>query len=164
VKIASVCFILVMEKTIHNSLCLYIDGAARGNPGPAGIGVVLEDENGQVVGNIDKFIGNATNNVAEYTAFIAAIKEAKRLGAKEITVNTDSELLAKQLGGEYKVKNPALKDLHAKVLEFLDNFDQVMINNIPREKNKGADKLANKAIDSAGKIRIGKSFLLKSKE
>ena len=142
---------------------MYIDGAARGNPGPAGIGVILEDADKQVVRNIDKFIGNATNNVAEYTALIVGMEAACKLGAKEISVNTDSELLAKQLGGEYKVKNPVLKGLHTKILKILDNFDQVVINNIPREENKGADKLANKAIDSSAKIRVGKSFILKSK-
>ncbi|TRZ83612.1 reverse transcriptase-like protein [bacterium] len=142
---------------------MYIDGAARGNPGPAGIGVILEDANKQVVRNIDKFIGNATNNVAEYTALIVGMEAACKLGAKEIAVNTDSELLAKQLGGEYKVKNPVLKGLYTKVLKILDNFDQVVINNIQREENKGADKLANKAIDSSAKIRVGKSFILKSK-
>ena len=152
-----------MTKSTYNFLSIYIDGAARGNPGPAGIGVVLEDVNKQVVKNVDKFIGNATNNVAEYTALIVGMNEAYELGAKEIAVNTDSELLAKQLGGEYKVKNPVLKGLHAEILKILNNFDKVVINNIPREDNKGADKLANKAIDNSAKIRVGRSFILKSK-
>ena len=152
-----------MKKSSHNFLSIYIDGAARGNPGPAGIGVILEDANKQVVKNIDKFIGNATNNVAEYTALIIGMDEAYKLGAKKITVNTDSELMAKQLGGEYRVKSPALKSLHAKILKILDNFDQVVINNIPREENKSADRLANKAIDSSAKLRVGRSFILKSK-
>jgi ribonuclease HI len=153
-----------MKKMAYNFLSMYIDGAARGNPGPAGIGVVLEDSDKRIVKNIDKFIGNATNNVAEYTALIIGMEEAVKLGAKEITVNTDSELLAKQLGGEYKVKNPVLKDLHAKAFEIINNLEHVIVNNIPREDNKGADKLANKAIDDSAKKRIGKSFILKSKQ
>jgi ribonuclease HI len=142
---------------------MYIDGAARGNPGPAGIGIVFKDSDNNVVMGTDKFIGDATNNVAEYTAFITGIEEAYKLGAKEISVNTDSELLAKQLGGEYKVKNPVLKNLHAKALGLLDGFDKVTITNIPRAENREADKLANKAIDDSSKKRIGKSFVLKSK-
>lgn len=153
-----------MKKTLHKFLYMYIDGAARGNPGPAGIGVVLEDSERHIVSSINKFIGIATNNVAEYTALIIGMEEAAKLGAKEIAVNTDSELLAKQLGGEYRVKNPALKDLHAKAFKIINNFDGVVVNNIPREENKGADKLANKAIDDSAKIRVGKSFVLKSKQ
>jgi ribonuclease HI len=147
----------------HKSLAIYIDGAARGNPGPAGAGIVIVDEKGNSISDISKFLGNATNNVAEYTALIFGMEEARNLEAESLTINTDSELLAKQLGGEYKVKNPALKELHSKVMRLLDSFSDVMVNNIPREENKGADKLANKAIDDAGKKRVGKSFVLKSK-
>jgi ribonuclease HI len=151
---------------MHKSLYMYIDGAARGNPGPAGIGVVLRNSEHVLVENIDKFIGNATNNVAEYTALITGMEHAHRLGSKEITINTDSELLAKQLGKEYRVKNPVLKELYSKVLKLLENFEHVVINNIPREKNKDADKLANKAIDDYAKshAKTGKSFILKSKQ
>ncbi|MDD5505068.1 MAG: ribonuclease HI family protein [Candidatus Omnitrophica bacterium] len=150
-----------MKKTKRDFLSLYVDGAARGNPGPAGVGIILEDEDRQVVGNIDKFIGNATNNVAEYTALITGMEEARRLGAKAISINTDSELLAKQLSGEYKVKNPVLKGLHEKARKALVHFDKVIVNNIPREQNKGADKLANKAIDAAMPPKSGRSFVLK---
>jgi ribonuclease HI len=152
-----------MKQATHKILYMYIDGAARGNPGLAGIGVVLRDSSNETVKNIDKFIGNATNNVAEYTALIVGMEEARKLGAEEITINTDSELLAKQLGGEYKVKNPALKILYSKVIKLLDDFEHVQVNNIPREKNKDADKLANKAIDNSLKIKVEKSFILKSR-
>jgi ribonuclease HI len=145
-------------------LNIYIDGAARGNPGPAGIGVVITDAKDQIIQNISRYIGDTTNNVAEYTALIFGMDEARNLGAKELVINTDSELLAKQLGGEYKVKNSALKDLYAKVKAMLSSFDEVRINQIEREKNKGADRLANKAIDNAAKKTVGKSFILKSKE
>lgn len=143
---------------------LYIDGAARGNPGPAGIGAVITDGSATVVKNMAKYIGEATNNVAEYTALIFGMEEARNLGAKELIINTDSELLAKQLGGEYKVKNPALKNLYAKVMQILKSFTEVRVNQIEREENKGADRLANKAIDAAEKKRVGKSFVIKSKE
>jgi len=145
-------------------LNIYIDGAARGNPGPAGIGILVTDSKGKAVKEVSKFIGTATNNVAEYTALIFGMEEVRNLEAKEITINTDSELLAKQLGGEYKVKSSALKDLYAKVMQILKSFSEVRVNNIPREENKEADKLANKAIDNAGKKRVGKSFILKSKQ
>jgi ribonuclease HI len=151
-----------MNNIARKGLSIYIDGAAKGNPGPAGIGVVLRDADNVLVKNINRFIGIATNNVAEYTALITGMEEARKLKFKEITINTDSELLAKQLGGEYKVKSPALKDLHSKVSRLLDDFGYVSINNIPREKNKDADRLANKAISDSLKVKVGKSFVLKS--
>ena len=151
-----------MNNIARKGLSIYIDGAAKGNPGPAGIGVVLRDADNVLVKNINRFIGIATNNVAEYTALIAGMEEARKLKFKEITINTDSELLAKQLGGEYKVKSPALKDLYSKVSRLLDDFGYVSINNIPREKNKDADRLANKAISDSLKVNVGKSFILKS--
>ena len=147
-------------KKVH----IYIDGAARGNPGPAGVGIVITDESGASIENISKAIGNTTNNVAEYTALVFGMEAARNLGAKGLVINTDSELLAKQLGGEYKVKAPTLKGLYAKVMQILKSFDDVAVNQIPREENKDADKLANKALDNAGTKRVGKSFVLKSKK
>ena len=152
-----------MKKPDYCTLHIYIDGAARGNPGPAGIGVVITDGSGAVLKNIDKFIGHATNNVAEYTALITGMERARDLGAKELIINTDSELVAKQLGGEYKVKNPVLKNLYAEVSQLLNSFEQVRVNSIPREDNKLADKLANKAIDDVGKKKTQKSFILKAR-
>lgn len=145
-------------------LNIYIDGAAKGNPGPAGIGVVIADSSANVVKNISRYIGDTTNNVAEYTALIFGLEEARNLGAKDLIINTDSELLTKQLGGEYKIKNSTLKDLYAKAMQILKSFSEVRVNQIAREENKGADKLAGKAIKSAEKKRVGRSFILKSKE
>lgn len=153
-----------MSKPSSKRLNIYIDGAARGNPGPAGIGVVITDAKASVVGEIARYIGNTTNNVAEYTALIFGMEEARNLGASELVINTDSELLAKQLGGEYKVKSSALKELYAKVTQILKSFDEARVNQIKREENKGADRLANKAVDNAGKKKIGRSFVLKSKD
>lgn len=126
--------------------------------------MVITDGSAAVVKNIAKYIGNTTNNVAEYTALVFGMEEARNLGAKELAINTDSELLAKQLGGEYKIKNPALKDLYAKVMQILKSFAEVRVNQMDRKENKGADKLANQAIDAAVKKKVGKSFILKSKE
>ncbi len=143
---------------------IYIDGAARGNPGPAGAGIVILDDKGKLVDAISKFLGETTNNVAEYSALIFAMEEARSRKAKEIVINTDSQLLAKQLGGEYKIKSPALKDLYEKVSTLLASFEEVRINHISREKNKDADELANKAIDnSAAGKKSGTSFILKTK-
>jgi ribonuclease HI len=153
-----------MMKKNSNLLHIYIDGASRGNPGPSGIGIVFEDNERHVVREVFKYIGQTTNNVAEYTALITAMEEARKLGVKDISINTDSQLLARQLGGAYKVKNAALKELHAKAMKALDDFEQVLVNNIPRLENTAADKLANKAIDSTGKAAQGKSFVLKSRE
>ncbi|MBN1406006.1 MAG: ribonuclease HI family protein [Candidatus Omnitrophica bacterium] len=145
-------------------LIIYIDGAARGNPGPAGAGIVFTDEKGSIVDEFSEYLGEATNNIAEYTALIFAMQRAHKKNAKDIIINTDSELLAKQLGGEYKVKNLTLKALYDKVNTLLESFEEVMINQIGREKNKEADRLANEAIDNSVKKRkIGTSFVLKSK-
>jgi len=152
-----------MSKQKQKNLSIFIDGAARGNPGPAGIGVVITDSSNNLVKELCKYIGEATNNVAEYSALIFGMEQVIILGANELTINTDSELLAKQLSGEYKVKNDILKQLYAKVIELLDSFQEVKVNNIPREKNKDADKLANKAIDDLRKKRTGKSFVLKKR-
>ena len=152
-----------MSKQKQKNLSIFIDGAARGNPGPAGIGVVITDSSNNLVKELCKYIGEATNNVAEYSALIFGMEQVIILGANELTINTDSELLAKQLSGEYKVKNDKLKQLYAKVIELLDSFQEVKVNNIPREKNKDADKLANKAIDDLRKKRTGKSFVLKKR-
>jgi len=129
----------------------YIDGAASGNPGPAGIGVILCDASGGVLKNISKYIGEATNNVAEYTAVIEALEVCISIKAEGVSVNTDSELLAKQLNKQYKVKNENLKSLYGKVLQLAKNFEDVRVFHIDREKNKGADKLATSAIKTRKK-------------
>lgn len=134
------------EKKVH----LFIDGAARGNPGPAGVGVVLLDENKKKIKDFCKFIGEATNNVAEYNALIYGLQEALMLGAKEVVVNMDSELVIQQLKGEYRVRNSNIKPLFGQVVHLMDGFKKIEVNHIAREKNKEADKLANKAINLSG--------------
>ena len=126
-------------------LQIYIDGASKGNPGPSGIGVVVCHD-GQTIKNISSYIGNSTNNLAEYTALIYALQEALKLKAQILEINTDSQLLCRQLNKVYKVKNQNILSLYNQVLRLLEGFKQVSIKNIPREENRGADKLANRAI------------------
>lgn len=130
-----------------NRFLIYVDGGSRGNPGPAGIGVVILDANKKKIKEIWKYIGEATNNIAEYTALIHGLEEAANLRADEITVHMDSELVARQLSGEYKVKNADIKPLFEKALGILKNFRSFEIKRIDREKNKEADKLVNKALN-----------------
>lgn len=128
-------------------LIIFTDGGARGNPGPAGIGVVICDENHRVISKHCEYIGNATNNVAEYKALILALQEAYKLGAKEILVNMDSELVVRQMQGIYKIKEPSLKNLALDVFKLTNRFSGVTFHHVPREKNKEADKLVNLALD-----------------
>jgi ribonuclease HI len=126
-------------------LDIYIDGASKGNPGPSGIGVVISC-GGEVIKNISAFIGNATNNVAEYTALIYALQEALKLKAEKLSIKTDSQLLSRQINRVYKVRHPNIVGLYNQALNLLEAFQQVEMINIPREDNRGADKLATKAI------------------
>jgi ribonuclease HI len=131
------------------SLVIYTDGGARGNPGPAGIGIVIEDD-GKIVGEIKKYLGdNLTNNWAEYQALIAGLGELveRDYAKRKLEVRMDSELIVKQMKGEYKVKHPDLKPLHMQVRELLHHFPHTTFTHIPREKNKIADRLVNEAID-----------------
>jgi ribonuclease HI len=128
-------------------LIAYIDGASRGNPGSSGVGIVLYDDSNKVVKNIKKYIGKTTNNVAEYTAFLVALEEAEKLGAKRLKIYLDSELVFKQYLGEYKINNSNLKELLKKIREKEKKFESVEIQHIYREQNKEADKLANIAIN-----------------
>ncbi|GEM_PF-5398 len=122
-----------------------IDGAAKGNPGPAGIGVVICDESGKVLQEIGSYIGQATNNFAEYTALIRGLSEARMLGFDQVTVYTDSELMARQIAGRYQVKSESLISLYESALDLLGKFKSATVNHVPREKNKAADKLASAA-------------------
>lgn len=124
---------------------IYIDGASKGNPGPSGIGVVI-CQKGETIKNISSYIGNTTNNVAEYTALIYALQEALKLGAKNLTINTDSQFLYRQLNKVYKVKNPNILGLYNQVTHLMSGFKQISLQNIPRENNRAADKLATQAI------------------
>ncbi|HPD07701.1 ribonuclease HI family protein [Patescibacteria group bacterium] len=135
------------KKFVHQSLISYTDGGARGNPGPAGIGVVLKTKNGETVGEWSKFLGITTNNQAEYRALLLALEEARSLGVEELECRLDSELVVKQLRGEYKVKHPDLKPLFAQVLSLISSFKHVSFNYIPRTLNKEADHLANQAMN-----------------
>ncbi|MBU0573441.1 MAG: ribonuclease HI family protein [Candidatus Margulisbacteria bacterium] len=129
---------------------IFTDGASRGNPGPAGIGAVIK-QNDQVIKEISEYIGRSTNNVAEYTAFIKALEEALLLGARKAVVKTDSELLVKQINGEYRVKNEGLKPLHFLAKDLVSRFKSCHVQHVPREKNQQADDLANAALDNRQK-------------
>ena len=126
---------------------IYADGGARGNPGPAGIGAVLIDENGKKLEELSKYIGSATNNVAEYLAVIYGLTEAIFRGTKNVILNVDSQLVAKQLKGEYKVKDQNIRKYFGIALNLFRGFDKVEVREIPREENKEADTLVNKAIN-----------------
>ncbi|MEO6434827.1 MAG: ribonuclease HI family protein, partial [Tepidisphaeraceae bacterium] len=119
----------------------------RGNPGPAGIGVVIRAEDGTPLVTLGRFIGRATNNVAEYKALIIAMEEAKKLGAKKILIRGDSELIIKQMKGEYRVKHPDMKVLHGQAQLLVQQFDSAKIEHNLRHKNELADTLANLAMD-----------------
>ena len=123
------------------------DGAARGNPGPAGIGVVVEQPAGTVVRRIARAIGRRTNNQAEYEAVIAGLRAARELEAQQVTLMLDSELVARQLRGEYKVKDAALKKLFDNARALIRQFERVAIRHVPRRSNAAADTLANEGID-----------------
>ena len=135
-----------MEKKIK-TITIRSDGAARGNPGPAALGVIIRDANERVLASYGRYIGEATNNVAEYEALISALKTAKRYQAEQLIVLLDSELLVKQLKGEYRVKNAGLKPLYASAINYLSHYSNLAINHVPRSENHEADNLANQAID-----------------
>jgi ribonuclease HI len=127
---------------------LFTDGGARGNPGPAAYGYVLEAEDGTELASEGKTIGVATNNVAEYSALLAGLSKAVRLGVKELLVVSDSELLVKQMRGEYKVKNPALRELTLEARRLGSRVGKVKYKAVRREQNALADKLVNEALDA----------------
>jgi ribonuclease HI len=120
---------------------IFTDGGSRGNPGPSALGVVIGDK------HFKKFLGSLTNNQAEYEAVVFALEKAKELGFQELEINLDSELVFKQLIGEYKVKHLNMKPLYEKAIGLVDGFESVSFNHVLREKNKVADKLVNEALD-----------------
>lgn len=128
---------------------LFTDGGARGNPGPAGIGVVLQDDEGVVVAEIAEGIGHATNNVAEYRALIAGLELALERGCTELEVRIDSKLVAMQVEGRWKIKSDGLRSLAVRARSLLDRFGDVSISHVPRLENAHADRLANIGMDSA---------------
>jgi len=138
---------LILKKMFYKNLIIYTDGGARGNPGPAGIGAIIYDENKNILEKISEYIGETTNNQAEYKAVISALKKAKELKAEYLNFYLDSELVVKQLNREYKVKNADLSPLFLQIHNLSINFKKISYTYIPRELNKNADKLANEAMD-----------------
>ncbi len=130
-------------------LVLMVDGASRGNPGPAAIGVVVSDARGRVLREIGEYIGQATNNVAEYRALLRALEEARALGAESVEVRSDSELLVSQLRGTYRVKSPDLGPLYLEAVRLLRSFADHAVTKVDRGHNAAADALANRALDAA---------------
>lgn len=133
------------------SIVAYIDGGARGNPGPAGYGVRVEDEQGALIDEFHGFIGNSTNNVAEYNGLLAALQYAQRHGHRTVRIRSDSELLVKQMRGEYRVKNPGLQPLYRQARVIADSLDRITYEHVRREENEEADRLANQAMDEGTK-------------
>ena len=129
----------------------YIDGGARGNPGPAGYGVRIEDEMGGLITEFNGFLGSATNNVAEYNGLLAALRYAREHGHRKVRIKSDSELLVKQMRGEYRVKNPGLQPLFQHARTLAEDFDRIVYEHVRREQNKDADRLANIAMDQGAK-------------
>ena len=131
---------------------IYTDGGSRGNPGPSALGVVVADEKGAVLKEYSHYLGEATNNQAEYEAVIFALQKAKQLKIKELELRIDSELIGKQLLGKYKIKDPDLQPLFIKAWNLRLDYNKVDIKIIPREQNKKADKLVNRELDSKSKL------------
>lgn len=136
-----------MSQKTNQTLIIYTDGGARGNPGPAGIGAVAYDEQGNTVFEVSEYIGETTNNRAEYKAVVRALEEAKKQKAQELSFYLDSELIVKQLNGEYKIKNKGLQPLFVEIYNLGLNFKKVEYRHVRREYNKEADRLVNRAID-----------------
>jgi phosphoribosylglycinamide formyltransferase-1 len=128
-------------------IIIYTDGASRGNPGPAAAGFILRDADGNRLKAKGFFLGQATNNVAEYTALVKALEAAKEIGPKNLTVYSDSELLVRQINGKYRVKSEQIRPLFQQAIELLGEFEAFKVISIPREKNKEADKLVNQSLD-----------------
>jgi ribonuclease HI len=128
-------------------LVAHIDGGARGNPGPAGFGAIVYDETGRTVAELSEYLGKQTNNYAEYSGLLAALTYALQNGSTSLNVFSDSELMVKQIKGQYKVNNLALKELHGKARGMINRLDSFTITHVLREKNRDADRLANQAMD-----------------
>jgi len=133
-------------------LTLNFDGGSRGNPGPAGIGVVVTASDGTPLVTLGRFLGTATNNVAEYTALIVGLEQLSKLGATHIVIRGDSELIIKQMRGEYRVKNPGLRPLYEKAQSLVGKFESVKFEHNFRESNELADKLANLAMNRKAEV------------
>ena len=132
-----------MKVTVH------VDGGARGNPGPAAAAAVITSPDGEVLDEAMEVLGEKTNNVAEYRGVLLGLDRARQLGATEVDLVNDSELVARQLTGEYKVKHAAMKPLHAEAMRVLAEFERWSVKTVPREQNADADALVNQALDAA---------------
>ena len=141
------------------SIVAYIDGGARGNPGPAGYGVRIEDETGILIDEFHGFLGSATNNIAEYSGLLAALRYAREHGHRKVRIKSDSELLVKQMRGEYRVKSPGLQPLHREACSIAHGLERIIYEHVRREQNKDADRLANLAMD----LGTGQSTLPESR-
>jgi ribonuclease HI len=128
------------------SLVFHVDGASRGNPGDAGFGVHARDASGSVT-ELYGYLGRTTNNVAEYQALLHALRFARKHGAARVEIFSDSELLVRQIKGEYRVRNAGLVPLHHEALTLMRGFDSALLTHVPRERNRDADRLANRAVD-----------------
>ncbi len=138
-------------------LIVYTDGASRGNPGRAAVGVRITTEAGETVAETGRYLGHKTNNEAEYWGLLLGLREAKRLGAKTIRIRMDSELVERQVRGLYRVKDAKLKPLHERVMALLSDFPGYEIQSIPREENAEADRLANEAIQRHIEMEKGRT-------
>jgi probable phosphoglycerate mutase len=135
------------SETPGKKMVAHIDGGARGNPGPAGYGVVIEDGGGKTLAELSRYLGHRTNNVAEYSGLLAALEKALDLGGGNLRVMSDSELLVRQMNGQYKVKSPDLRPLYEEARRLSRKFASFRIEHVRREQNRAADKLANRAMD-----------------
>jgi ribonuclease HI len=155
-----------MKSAPQHYLLAHTDGGARGNPGPAGYGVVIHDSAGNKVAALSQYLGKQTNNVAEYQAMIAALEYAVEHGPKALKVISDSELMVRQIEGIYKVKDPTLRDLYARASQLIRQLDWFEIEHVLRGKNREADELANAAMDKgsasapfrAPKVSVAQQF------
>jgi probable phosphoglycerate mutase len=136
-----------------SEIIAHIDGGSRGNPGPAAYGVSIETAEGQPVAGFGRFLGRATNNFAEYQGLLAALDYALSNGYPRLRVLTDSELMARQISGQYKVRSPDLKPLHAQAQAMIARLESFSIRHVYREQNREADRLANQAMDEAARVR-----------
>ena len=137
---------LLKDRLSINKVTIFTDGAARGNPGPAAIGAIIKDEKGNTIATISRCLGATTNNQAEYQAIITALEKAVSLGVQQVKLYSDSELVVKQINGRYRVKKATLRPLYQKVVQLIGSLEAFTITHIPREQNREADRLANKAL------------------
>ncbi len=140
------------DLNVTDRITIYTDGGSRGNPGPGGAAYILKDKHGNVVGGRGCYLKKTTNNIAEYTALLGSLKAAAEMGLDNISIYSDSELMVKQINGQYKVKNSNLKKLYSQCMELLSGIKSWQINHVRREKNEEADALANRAMDIKGNV------------